>query len=457
MEQIVKDFIKDLGFEDAIDENQETRVNNWLNWYKGKTKDYNYYVYNGKNKIKRILKSLYIIQQSCEDISDFYFNEKLDIEIDKDTVSEKIHKALEQNDFLYNANKLMQLTKALGTGAMVPYLDNDILKINFIDATGIVILEADKSNVKSVLFWSKVGKDIIINAHILTEEGYVIENRRYRQMANGYEEIELDEATRHIETKSFIPRFAMIYNTAVNNLDINSPYGISVYANSLDNVLAIDTAYDSLDNEISSGKKRIYIKGGAIQFNTDESGNMTPIFDNTDTVFYQVPGTEKDPLVSESNGELRVESITNSLQSQLNLYTAKVGLGHNYYKFKDGEVYTNKDQVMSANSDVYRKIKKQENIITYALKDLVYAIASLIGIDEEFSISVDYDDTIIENTDNLRLQAMQEYNAGLISKQEYFTQVYNMNEATAKKFTEEMEEQQKSEKLSGVEEEPIFE
>lgn len=457
MEQIVKDFIKDLGFEDAIDENQETRVNNWLNWYKGKTKDYNYYVYNGKNKIKRILKSLYIIQQSCEDISDFYFNEKLDIEIDKDTVSEKIHKALEQNDFLYNANKLMQLTKALGTGAMVPYLDNDILKINFIDATGIVILEADKSNVKSVLFWSKVGKDIIINAHILTEEGYVIENRRYRQMANGYEEIELDEATRHIETKSFIPRFAMIYNTAVNNLDINSPYGISVYANSLDNVLAIDTAYDSLDNEISSGKKRIYIKGGAIQFNTDENGNMTPIFDNTDTVFYQVPGTEKDPLVSESNGELRVESITNSLQSQLNLYTAKVGLGHNYYKFKDGEVYTNKDQVMSANSDVYRKIKKQENIITYALKDLVYAIASLIGIDEEFSISVDYDDTIIENTDNLRLQAMQEYNAGLISKQEYFTQVYNMNEATAKKFTEEMEEQQKSEKLSGVEEEPIFE
>lgn len=456
MEQIVKDFIKELGFEDSINEDHEERVKNWLTWYSGKTKDHNYYVYNGKKRCKKELKSLSIIPQSCEDISDFFFNEKLDIVIDKENVEDTMHEILEQNDFLYNANKLMQLTKALGTGAIVPYLDNDVLRINFIDATGIVILDADKTNVKSVLFWSKVNNNLIINAHILTDNGYVIYNKKYKKQDNEYIEEELDENVAVIDTKSFIPRFAMLYNTSVNNFDINSPYGISMYANALDNVIAIDRAYDSLDNEIRNGMKRIYIKGGAVQFNIDEAGNTTPIFDSSDTQYYQIPGSEKDPLVNESNGELRIDAITNSLQAQLNLYTSKVGLGHNYYKFKDGEAYVNTDNVMSSNSDVYRKIKKQENIISYAIKDLVYAIANLLGISEEFNISIDYDDTIIEDTEKIRQQAMTEYNTGLISKQAYYRDVYKMSEETAKEYAKQMEEEVKEE-LGNLEEEPIEE
>ena len=45
------------------------------------------------------------------------------------------------------------------------------------------------------------------------------------------------------------------------------------------------------------------------------------------------------------------------------MWSSKIGLGHNYYKFKQGETYVNTDNVMSSNSDVYRKIKKQENIM----------------------------------------------------------------------------------------------
>lgn len=447
MNQTIKDFLKEIEYDESIiDKDQLKRVDEWLKWYKGKTKYHNYYVYNGKKKIKQTLKSLNIASQSCEDISDFYFNEKLDIKIDNKNASEKILEILRTNDFLFNGNKLLQLVKALGTGAIIPYLDKGVLKINYIDATGIIILEADKTGVKSVLFWSITGSELRINAHLLTEKGYVIHNRKYKKDKNGdYIEQQIDEGMRIRETGSFIPEFAMLFTPEVNNFDISSPYGISCFANATDTILSIDSAYDSLDNEITGGRKRVYVKGGAVQFNTDENGEITPVFDPTDTVYYQVPGQEKDPLITESQGDLRITPITDSLQAQLNLYTSKVGLGHEYYRFKDGKAYVNTNNIISANSDTYRKIKKQENIITSAIRDLCYGIAKLIGMSEEFNVSVDYDDSIIEDTESVQRQALTEYNAKLISKAEYFRYVYKYDDKNALDFVRKMEEEIKEE------------
>ena len=388
-----------------------------------------------------------IVSQSCGDLSDFFFNEKLDITIDNNVVQKKINECLEQNGFLDNANRLMQLVKALGTGAFVSYLENKVLKINYLNATNIIILETDNGEVKSVLFWNeekiKDGSNLKINAHIYSDTGYVIYNKSYikKNDSTNYIKEELDKNFEKIETHSFVPKFAMLFTPEVNNLDINSPYGISCYANALDTVLSIDRAYDTYDNEIWLGRKRVYVKGSATTFNTDEEGNMTPIFDSSEVVYHQIPGTEKDELIKESKFDLRIDQITEALQGQLNLYTSKVGLGHNYYKFKDGEVYVNKDNIMSTNSDVYRKIKKQENIITKAITDLIYGIAEWIDIKKKFSVSVYYDDSIIEDTEMVRKQAQTEYNSKLISKAQYYRDVYKLKDAEAIKFAQTMKEE----------------
>lgn len=458
MEKIVTNFLKELGYENnVIDEEQEKRVNNWLEWFGGKTKQHNYTIYNGKKLCKRTYKSLNIASQSCGDLSDFFFNEKLDITIDNERVQEKLKECLEQNNFLANSNKLMQLVKALGTGAYVSYLEDKVLKINYINATNIVILEADKDGVQDVLFWSKRkvlnGTEFYINAHILGDNGYVIHNRKYLQKkdSNDYIEEELDESIKEVETKSFIPKFAMLFTPEVNNLDINSPYGISCYANALDTIIALDRAYDSFDNEIALGRKRVYVPTSGVQFNIDVSGESVPAFDENDVAFYAYPGKENDKLV-ESSFDLRIEQLTQAIQGQLNLYTSKVGLGHNYYKFKDGQAYVNTDNILSSNSDVYRKIKKQENIITQAITQLLYGIAELIGITEEFSVSVFYDDSIIEDMEKTRLQAQSEYNSKLISKAQYYRDVYKLKEEEALEFATKMNEEIKSQTITDGEE-----
>lgn len=442
MDKIVKEFLEKYGYKDCIDENQETRVKEWLDIFKGPTKKYKIKIYNGKSFVPYTIKSLNLPSQMCADLADFYFNEKLDITIDNERVQKKINACLEQNKFLHNGNKLMQLTKALGTGAFVPYLENGVLKINYVNATNIIILKANSDEVIDVLFWSKTktkdGWEYYFNLHILEEDGYVIRNEKIMQSGKIVSEVEIDETIKEIRTKSYLPKFGMIFTPEINNFDINSPYGISCYANALDEIFATDRAYDSLDNEIALGKKRVYVSTGALSVNINESGEPVPVFDSNDIAYYALPGDQDNEMIKESSFNLRIQEISDSIQYNLNLTTSKVGLGHNYYKFKDGQAYVNTDNVLSSNSDVYRKIKKQQNIITYAITNLIYAIAELIGIRNKFSISIFYDDTIIEDTEKTQKQAQSEYNIKLISKAQYYRDVYKLKDAEAIKFANKM-------------------
>lgn len=442
MDKIVKEFLDKYGYKECIDENQETRVNEWLNIFKGPTKKYKIKIYNGKSFVPYTIKSLNLPSQMCGDLADFYFNEKLDITIDNKKVQEKINACLQQNRFLHNGNKLMQLVKALGTGAFVPYLDKGVLKINYVNATNIIILKATADEVIDVLFWSKTktkdGWEYYFNLHILEEDGYVIRNKKKIQSGKTILDVELDKKIAEIRTKSFIPKFGMIFTPEINNFDIDSPYGISCYANAIDEIFATDRAYDSLDNEIVLGKKRVYVSTGALSVNINESGEPVPVFDANDIAYYALPGDNNSEMIKESSFDLRIPEISDSIQYNLNLTTAKVGLGHNYYKFKDGQAYVNTDNVLSSNSDVYRKIKKQQNIITYAITNLIYAIAELIGIKNKFSISIFYDDTIIEDTEKTQKQAQSEYNVKLISKAQYYRDVYKLKDSEAIKFANQM-------------------
>lgn len=196
------------------------------------------------------------------------------------------------------------------------------------------------------------------------------------------------------------------------------------------------------------GKKRVYVSAGAVNFNTNENGEPVPVFDPSDIAYYALPGDDNKELIKESTFDLRIDDISDAIQYNLNLVTSKVGLGHNYYKFKDGQVYVNTDNVISSNSDVYRKIKKQQNIITKAIINLIYGIAELIGIKEEFSVSVFYDDSIIEDTEKTQRQAQAEVNLKIISKRQYYRDVYKLKDKEAAKFAKKMSKEIQEEVIS---------
>ena len=71
------------------------------------------------------------------------------------------------------------------------------------------------------------------------------------------------------------------------------------------------------------------------------------------------------------------------------------------------------------------------------------------------SITIDFDDSIIEDTAEIKRQAITDYNVGLISKAEYFRQVYKMDDEQAENFVQKMnEERQAEQSAEPIETEP---
>ena len=64
-----------------------------------------------------------------------------------------------------------------------------------------------------------------------------------------------------------------------------------------------------------------------------------------------------------------------------------------------------------------------------------------VGNDVNQEITVDFDDSIVEDTDKEQQKAMAEYNAGLIDRVEYFVLTRNMTREQAQKLVAEMDKQ----------------
>ena len=72
----------------------------------------------------------------------------------------------------------------------------------------------------------------------------------------------------------------------------------------------------------------------------------------------------------------------------------------------------------------------------------------LLNLGNDFDISVDYDDSIIEDTEKIRQQAQSEYNSKLISKAQYYRDVYKLDDKNAIKFAEKMNQEIQSQTIN---------
>ena len=61
------------------------------------------------------------------------------------------------------------------------------------------------------------------------------------------------------ETGSEIPLFQILKPNIVNNVDLENPMGISVYANAIDCLKEIDTTFNALNVEIDTGRRMEFL------------------------------------------------------------------------------------------------------------------------------------------------------------------------------------------------------
>jgi len=274
-------------------------------------------------------------------------------------------------------------------------------------------------------------KQYYIQIHKLSDKGtYIIENHIVD--AESGADLELDEGMLpEVETGIEIPLFQIITPNIVNNIDLDSPYGISVFANAISQLKGCDIVYDSYINEFDLGKKRIMVPLSMAKIQMGENGVTKPVFDKNDTVFYALPGDRNsEGKLDTFDPQIRADEHDKGITKALDLLSFKCGMGTGRYRFENGTVKT-ATEVISEKSDLYQSLKKHEIVLESALKSMVKAIARLKGAKIE-EVNIDFDDSIIEDKVSERQQDRQDVSMGVMPLWEYRMKWYGEDEETAK-------------------------
>ena len=437
----------------------------WEQWYRGNVNDFHYYTQKVAGKDKRFeRKTLNMPKKFCEDITKLLWTEKTQINLDSDKKTKKLWEILDSkaNSFTVNFPLFIEKTMAIGTGVLIEYKneENETI-IDYLDGTVVIPYKYTNSYISGLItvsrFIEQEKKEKVYFTHITyheyTKGVYFKTNELYKSKAPNELGKEIEFASKFpnvVETEAIeteTPRFQILKPNIANNLDLDNPMGISIFANSLDIFKSIDVKYDSFCNEFALGKKRILVDPTAMkaQLKTDTDGNINMIqyFDENDTTFVGINGMEDQPT-KEIDFNLRVTEHVDAINADINYASANMGLGANWFKFGTGGVKT-ATEVVSENSEAFRTKVHYDIIVNDVVYDLVKVICEMDNIPSK-NITIIPDDSIISDKNTERQYAQQEVNAGLMSKYTYLTQFRGLSD---KEALEEMQQIQ-NESLSNA-------
>ena len=142
--------------------------------------------------------------------------------------------------------------------------------------------------------------------------------------------------------------------------------------------------------------------------------------------------TEVDMTIRASDHEL-------GIQRALDLCSFKCGLGTRRYQFTGSGVKT-ATEVISDKSDLYQNLKKNEIPVKAAIIHMAQAVAFLDGKSPDLEVTVDFDDSIIEDTNTTIDRNTKLVQAGLRSKLSAIVEINKCSEEEARKELERIAE-----------------
>lgn len=242
----------------------------------------------------------------------------------------------------------------------------------------------------------------------------------------------------HTEIPGLTESLFSYYRTPIaNNLDDNSPLGMSIYGNALSTLHAIDICYDSFVREFRLGKKRIIVPAKAVRTVVDPmTGQMRRYFDATDETYEALNVDDAEALkISDNSVELRVEEHIAALNAFLSILCLQVGFSANTFTFDQKEGLKTATEVVSENSKTYKTIKTMQNQLRPAIELLVHniiAVAALYDVEWEgrkvadlaaggYEVSVVFDDGVTQDRQTNLNEGVMLVNSGLLSKYTFLT------------------------------------
>jgi len=441
----------------------------------------------------RTLATMNAGKMACSQMARYVWNERCSITAsmanapEDDPLNGFLQYVLKDNRFGSAFGDLLEKSFALGGGALKEWVEvpkdengNDLgegkVRIGYTMASQFVPTAWDNSKVTSGIFVSREARDgyyyTVVEWHHWDGTTYRITNDLYRQPIKGSEPQNIlgwwypldkvypllsPDTTMEDVHQAF---FQYVRPFGANYADDNSPLGMSIYASALNTLHGLDIMFDSLQREFVLGKKRIIAPARLMKVSAGVNGSRPDRYFDADDEVWEALATDnpEDLKIYDNSVDLRVDPHITGINGDLSILCAQIGFDPGTLSFDATKGLKTATEVISENSKTFGTVKAHENLLKDALVDMVHAIFDLAvryGLTWEgktveslisggYDVSVQFDDSIIEDKNAEINRGVSLVGAGLLSKKKFMTDLLGYTPEDADKELTQISNEQRT-------------
>lgn len=452
----------------AITSDEYTRIEDNLKYYKSEFDDIAYLNSNGDQQ-KRKFNHLPIGRTSAKKIASLVYNEQAEITCVDENADEFINSMLKNDRFNKNFERYLESGLALGGLALRPYVDGDKIRVAFIQAPVFLPLQSNTQDISSAAILTQTTKSegkkniyytlvefhewVTINGETvgstLDKDVYRITNELYKSNVKGQlgNRVQLSEIYPDLEPVIEIndltrPLFTYFKNPGMNNKDINSPLGLSIFDNAKTTIDFINRTYDEFMWEVRMGQRRVIVPEQLTQMqyqNADGVIKQRRRFDVEQNIYTQMGGLDSNGIVDLTT-PIRSQDYIAAISEGLKLFEMQIGVSSGMFTF-DGQSVKTATEIVSENSDTYQMRNSIVSLVEQTIKELCVSICELGASYELYSgdipdlddISVNLDDGVFTDRHAELDYWMKMVAAGFATQKKAIAKVQNITDEEAEK------------------------
>lgn len=359
-----------------------------------------------------------------------------------------------QKDVLKKLRKFTEYGIAKGSLVIKPIADKNGIRTQFIQADRFFPINFDGSGVltKCVLADQiRKGKSIytLLEIHTLNGDKLTIENRLYKSEHDGIlgSEVSLSE----VGSWAKLPRqavfsgakrlpFGLFKCPMANQIDCDSPLGVSVYSRAVDLIKEADRRYSNICWEYEATETAVHVAESMLSYDKDNDRYKYPA--GKDRLYRSVQyamGANDKPLIETFSPQIRSTELFDGWNNQLRMIEFACSLA--YSTLSDPQnVDKTAEEIKSSKQRSYAFIADTQAALQTALEEWIDAAWFWSQIyhltpNGKYKTEFDWGDSIISDPDAKRKQDMNDVSIGAMPLWEYRMKWYGEDEKTAKAMT----------------------
>lgn len=422
------DWLAQMGY--SPDERMAGVVDGYWGWF---TADNAWYHYRQRRNFRTFTlerETLGPASLAAETWSDLLMNERLSITSPDAAMARFIDErfsgfGLDSADFVSRAFALgtggwaVDVRGVSGDGLQHPGASVEVTEY---DATQIIPLTYSARDCQQCAFASRVevgGRDYDqCQAHVLRGGTYHIVTQLFEPRS--HVPVRVEGVAEDLDTGSPHKTFSLVRPAVPNKHFSYCAMGASVFDGAVGAIKAVDEALTSLLTHLRVAKPRMFVDREIVDVvtETDASGKKVRRYaafgEADDTVFMMRTGNEGAEQMRVVQPDPRVEENTEAINTGLKLLSLKCGLGNGYWSWDMHNGITTATEVVSDSAALAKSLKRHQNNMTKSIRDIVRGVAGVcvgLGVDRLdpcAEVDVDYDDSVITDTQTDKSMALAE-------------------------------------------------